>query len=124
MANLPSFDGIKCVATIPNGAAVSNQINVPKGAFTLTVFTPSALTTSTAWKLQTLLPSSSQSTTWADLKTFNQSATLVALSVTFGASEAVTFPSGVFGGGTLRIAVADNQGADRVFYCFFTQMSN
>src|SRR5690349_19784728 len=119
-----SFAGIKGVATIPNGAKVSNMIPIPRNCSTLTVFTPDALTTSTAWKIQLLLPSGYDSTTWEDAKIFNASATLVALSVTFGASEAVTFRNGEFGGGTLRIAVADDQGADRVFYCFFSGFQN
>ncbi len=120
-----SFDGIKKVATIPNGGTSTDGINVPVGYSTLTVITPSALTVSTAWKLQMLVPNDAElNPTWVDLASWNFAAATVPLSVTFAASQATTFLNGVFGGGQIRITVADAQGAARQFVCFFTNRQN
>lgn len=125
MPQAVSFDGVKKVATIPNGGTSTDNITIPVGYSTLTIITPSALTTSTAWKLQTLVPNDAEANpTWVDTVTWNFAAAPVALTVTFAASQATVFFNAVFGGGQVRITVADAQGAARQFVCFFSNRQN
>jgi hypothetical protein len=123
-----SFDGIKRAAIIASGAAVSSAVNIPRNCAAVTIFTPSALTTSTTWKLQLLTPDQPEGTTWVDAYGWEADSvaptTPTQLSFTFTGSTALTIPTNLFGGGTFRIAVADNQGADRLFYCFFSGFQN
>lgn len=128
MANF-SFDTIKRVATIPLNGTSSGAISIPRNAGTLTILAPAALTTSTAWKLQSLSPQDHETNpAWNDLSTFDPSiaapAVPVNLSITFGANQCVTFREGVYGGGTIRITVADAQAVARDFVCQFALFQN
>jgi len=117
-----SFDGIKASFIIPAAGTSSQGVAVPRKAGTLIIWSPASLVTSTEWYLESLVPDGAY-TTWQKVYHFPgiEATPKVPLqtAVTFVASACVVISASEFGGGTLRITVADAQTNGQTFYGLF-----